>query len=514
MKIKGGTGKAADIVVAGDGTSVFDVRAAGVGFADLTVKPTRYAVNGAGGHAIVYAAPAGTTDVPESTITNVALRGVYATSVVAGAGTGIVFSGGASPTMSGGITIDGFFLGINVTGPARPALLATATTPATISNIGDNCVRAHSTTATVTGFDIRSIDGTKSIAIRDCGSRAVSLDNTATATEASRLEGVVIRKTSTGGSFDGVSVRTAALLNVADVDVFNVTGRGVIVDAGSSGTRPVLSLKRTTIDASGGVSALFQGYGDVDIDGLTITTSASIGLQLASFARVTGKTVSVTDSANVGVSVGANATMTLTGLTVKGGTTTGLNVLGSAVATLTNTDVRDTVGVGVVIQGLGKATMNGLVVRAAKSHGVRVLETGDLDLTGADVRDSVTDGLRCEGTGILKLRKSAFVLNKANGVFITGACVADLGTTTDLGENVFNKASLKNATSGLCFNATTTQPTPSTSTFGCGATMAPCTTPTTLPTASLLVSATCGANRDVTAATTMLTIPTPKCCFD
>lgn len=504
----------AEVVVAGDGVSVFDVRSPGVGFTNLTIEPKRTGTSGAGGHGIFYGAPAGTTEAPEGAVTDVVIRGQYATSVVAGTGTAVVLNGAASPTLGPGLTIDGGFLGVNVIGPARPTIVGSAAKPVVITTIGDNCVRANSTTATVPGFDIKSSDGTKAVTIRDCGARAVSLDTTAVPTTPSKITNTVIRKTSAGGSFDGVVLRTAGLLDLENVDVINVNGRGLVVDAGSAASRPTLGIKNVVVTAPAGVGALFQGYGTVSVAGLSVATSASIGVQITGFAAVTGATLEAKDSAGVGLSISGSTTFTLDGVKIVSGASTGVNVLGSAVGTLKNVDVRDTLGVGVAVQGLAQTTIDTLLMRNAQSYGVRVLENAQLTLLRGDVRDSLLDGVRCEGTASLKMRRTTTLLNKANGTYILGACEADLGVTADAGLNVFNKTSLKNATSGLCFLGTGARPTPSSSTFGCGNTAAPCTTPGAVPVTYLSTATSCTANRDVTASGTMLTIAAPTCCFN
>lgn len=507
LTIKGSGTGAADVLVTGDGGSVFDVRAPSVSFNKLTIRSSRDAAGG-GGHGIIYNAPASTT---EGTVSDVVIRGKYATSTVAGTGTSILLNNGASPTLGPGLTLEGGLLGINITADARPTVVGSAAAPTLITTFGDNCLRANSTSAIVAAFDIKSaVAGTKSVTIRDCGSRAVSLDNTAAGAKPSTMSGVIIEKTTAGGAFDAIVARTSAALSLDGVDIKNIAGRGIVVDAGLPASKTVISAKNVTITSASGVGALFQGYATVAVDGMVVSQSASIGVQVAGFVDLTAKGLDLRDNAGVALSVSGNSKLTSDGLLITGGVSHGVQLSGSAVVNATNSDIRGTTASAFVVQGFAKATVDGLIARLTKQQSVRILENGELILTKGDVRESVSDGLRCEGSGILKVRESTFLLNKANGVVIVGACEADLGTSADAGLNVFNKTSLRNTTSGLCFAGAGTRPTPSGSTFGCGVAATGCTAGTPLTT----VATACAASRDITSATSALSVSTPKCCFD
>src|SRR5206468_3845790 len=115
----------AQVNVTGDGSSVFLVRAKGVGFATMTITPTNLATGNNGSHGIVYDAPLSTA---EASVANVTIPGVLANDTTAGTGSGIMFTAtsSASPTI-GPVTISGGYHGIFVQGTAAPSLTGTST---------------------------------------------------------------------------------------------------------------------------------------------------------------------------------------------------------------------------------------------------------------------------------------------------------------------------------------------------------------------------------------------------
>jgi hypothetical protein len=139
------------VIVTGGGESVFRVEAPGIGFAGLTIRPTKIGMKGSGGHGIVYAAPAASPTGwaeadSEGTIVDVRIEGISTYAWEAASGNGIWFppGGAAGPTIGPGVKLTRGWRGIVVEGNARPRIVSdTSASPSGAIDIGkmtDGCI--------------------------------------------------------------------------------------------------------------------------------------------------------------------------------------------------------------------------------------------------------------------------------------------------------------------------------------------------------------------------------------
>jgi hypothetical protein len=171
----------------------------------------------------------------------------------------------------------------------------------------------------------------------------------------------------------------------------------------------------------------------------------------------------------IGVLVANTSTVIMAADVIKGVGAPGVQVQGVSNLNILSAVTSDGNTRGVFITGNGTATINGLTA---------------INSTGVGLEDA---GLTCNSTSALagatvKVRNSSFLGGASKGAYFTGSCTADLGTTGDPGNNVYNKTTAKNSGTGLCYLTTTTvagfDATPTTSTWSCTSPVGTSTTPT------------------------------------
>jgi hypothetical protein len=229
---------------------------------------------------------------------------------------------------------------------------------------------------------------------------------------------------------------------------------------------------------------------DTLIDTSSVNAPAYYGIQLVHAGVLTaGTEVTVTATHEVSAGVGAG---------IEAGGTSLLTITPSASASLAGVLVTRNFGSGVHVTGNAVAVIDGL-------------------LSSINGRS----GLVCDaapataGATNLTLRNSSLLSNSVHGAFITGAaggsaCVADLGSPSAAGNNVFNRTSKVNGHMGLCYLGTTAASATG-STWGCGLSAATACTPATGTTPAPLVVASCDLVGDSNTSA-MLTVALPQTC--
>jgi hypothetical protein len=385
------------VVVTGGGTAVFSVTSPAASFETMTIVPTEIGAPGTVGHGILFNAALGTMT---PTVTSVQLQLANASMLDAGAdagpGTGIVVTGGVSPTVGPGVIISGGYLGIDVSGTSAVTITGTTVSPTIVSGSGgsNGCIRVKS-------------------------------DDT-----------------------------TPAAIRVSNGDP----------DAGAG---PVLQL--TNCSPTVEIDTLFAGAGStIDATQLVPTGSFVPGMIVSRAAKVSL----------------SNSTMSVT--------YNGFNISGTA-----NVAFDHFTQTGVYYP----ATVTGNATVSANFY---------------TLKNSVYSGLDCGDSVQFKFRNSTFVANDRTAINIGGACVADLGTAADPGNNVFNLTSQQNGWAAICYTSSAGNIAASGNTWSCGNTSPTCSTslsPTRITTPTDGGAFSCQAAVDIgspTAAEVQATNPT--CC--
>ncbi len=178
LKVVGGSA-AADV-------AVFTVSPANVGFKNLTVAPTKVAVNAssgrvAGAAGIVFVAPA-VASGPEASVTNVVVTGVVHSNTTESTGPGISIAGGTSPTIGPAVSIVGgdhsvLITQSNVGAPtvaSNPTITSSATGPSFFRAAQFACVRVESANAAAAAMPGAVLTATTAadpgrLHLQDCG---------------------------------------------------------------------------------------------------------------------------------------------------------------------------------------------------------------------------------------------------------------------------------------------------------------------------------------------------------
>lgn len=276
-----GAGAAADVVVTGNGNSVFTVAAPGVGFESMTITPTKTGTANAGGHGIVYDyATAGT----ESTIKNVVVSGTLATSVTAGTGTAIYLKGAAAPTIGTGVSLTGGFHGVRAEGTSAGKITGGPTTAQTIiSNFGGACVYVTSTSTTAApALTASSTSTTSDILVRDCGTSGAIVIDTAFGGPGSSFSGVQILRSTSGPTYPGLHLLSSGIASISSSTITGLLGTGIWAE-GSSKLTSTAGLVVTSnvgggIIVGGATAASPSGAATADLAGASVRSNTGDGL--------------------------------------------------------------------------------------------------------------------------------------------------------------------------------------------------------------------------------------------
>jgi hypothetical protein len=287
------------------------------------------------------------------------------------------------------------------------------------------------------------------------------------------------------------------------------TGPGITVEVGLSQSNVVIGPGVAITGGTAGIhSSNSASAGFLTVTGTptlptSITNCQGIGINVPADV-----TTSVPGTRNVTITnciIGVRNARNIDGLTVTGGPQSTLGILGG---TIKNTLVSGLTGVGILSP---VEILDTVEVRNILGHGVKVEAATITNINGLTSTMNQGDGIRCDSTSaIVKLRNSKLLANAGNGFMTLNNCGADLGSNGELGNNEFNRTSMKNGMAGLCLLGTyPLASVASGATFSCGHTGASCTT-SVAP--SSFTATTCQIGDITTVSGTSLTVPSPSCC--
>ena len=186
----------------------------------------------------------------------------------------------------------------------------------------------------------------------------------------------------------------------------------------------------------------------------------------------------------------------------------GIQVMGGHHAVLSNVLVEKITGDGVDASEGCTVDVDHVAVNDVGNDGVAIVGS-KLNARSLSVLRAGGDGIVCDG-GLVMLRDSRLLQNTGNGLQVRNRCVADLGTTTDPGNGVFNMTTQRNGLAGICFSATSAPELITHAVFSCDHRSMLCTSGKS-PTVGL--SSACVAGVDLSHDTTVkVDVTDATCC--
>lgn len=271
-----GQGAVSDVTVAGDGDTVFDVKAPGVGFESMTIEPKKLAAFPNGGHGITYNAASA---IAERSITKVEIRGTVPSDGVNGTGAAINLKSAASPMIGPDVKLTNGSYGVWAQASSRARISGTPTSPVSMTNFSGSCVRAAGIAPDRPSVAIDSGTSTSAgVMLAGCGGTGAIVLDTATGVT-STIDKVVINKGAANSG--GIVVRSGHTLNASAVTVSNVLGTGFLATGNS-----VLNVERSSALFTSGAGLAFSDSTGT-VGSFTAKSNASDGIRCEGASKVT-----------------------------------------------------------------------------------------------------------------------------------------------------------------------------------------------------------------------------------
>jgi hypothetical protein len=297
----------------------------------------------------------------------------------------------------------------------------------------------------------------------------------------SNTEGKIANVTIAGALADATAAGMGTGIYFAGGSASPRIGDGVTIAGGAHGIF-VDSTSFPTITGSAGAPTAIRGAGRSCIRVSSISTTTAPAIRINSGAS-TSNYVTVSDCGGPGAilidTAFGGVTSIIDRATIsRGGPNRvfpGIHLLNSGNARVTNATIDGLGADAILAEGSAKLSVkdtsasNTTATGPYQPAGLLVTGAANATVVGLTANGNAGDGIKCELNGSISARGSTTLKNGLNGMWITGNCLADLGSTTDGGKNVFNKTSMKNAFSGLCFDSSVALVTASSSTWSCNA---------------------------------------------
>jgi hypothetical protein len=271
-------------------TAVFDVRAPGVAFQDMTVAPRRVATGSGGGRVpgavgIAIDAPAASNGTNEGLFIDLVIDGIPRSSASESTSSGIRIAGGASPTIGPSATIVGGDHSVLVTdspnGASQPVIRAGAGFSPFFHSSQFACVRVESNDAANTppSAVLTTFAANLQVHLQDCGGNGGVVVDTVTAGTPVTVDSTLIDAAPGGvATLYGVRLMHAgsAVLGsqAAGVGVLDVAGMSTIgIEAGD--TSRLVIAGPVNVAGNPGVGVSITGTATADIFELTSAGNGS-----------------------------------------------------------------------------------------------------------------------------------------------------------------------------------------------------------------------------------------------
>ena len=350
------------------------------------------------------------------------------------------------------------------------------------------------------------------------------IDYAGPAAGSAAAEGAVTDVVVTGTANTGAAVFVHGGASPTIGPAFVSTGGSHGVFVSNSGTTAATGSAPTITSAAGAQTKISRTkFACIRVDTVAASTGGTPTATVSSSDAATP--VSLVDCGGLGGIVVDTATANLVTIgdvavtmTTGGAGASGIHLLNAGAATVANTTITGLSGTGIVAEGTSSLTITAAVSSSNNRRGAYLTGSSVANITGLTASASTgsaaeSDGLRCDVNANVILRGSTFLSNTSNGVFVTGNCIADLGSAATAG-NVFNKTSTANGLAGLCFNSSAGTVTAGGATWSCNYSGVGC-TGTLSPTRGTPPGGTfnCRAGKDIDAASgTTVNSPSPQCC--